>query len=183
MSRFHAISRDSTTDIAGLLSGNARWGRWNSRWRCANGPQRSVGRSIIGSSGKGEAVAHTSGSHSRHHSVRVADGDIPDCHIAGQELGQGLHASAGSAIERIAHGSRVRILAIPQAAEARRVLAPGRFVLLHLYTLPRNGKAIPLACCPLFLPFFLFFSPRFSLFFLPGSGVTRTPSRVPERRR
>lgn len=126
---------------------------------------RSVNRSIIRSSGKGEGVAHTSGSHSRHHCVRVADGDIPDCHIAGQELGQGLHASAGSAIEWIAHGSRVRILAIPQAAEARRVLAPGRFVLLHLYTLPRNGKAIPLACCRLFLPFFLFFLPAFRFFF------------------
>lgn len=178
VSRFHAISRVSTTDIARLLVGM--------RDRDGNagilgGGARTVGRSIIGSSGEGEGVAHTSGSHSRHHSIRVADVDLSDRHIAGQELGQRLHAKAGSTIERIAHGSRVRILAVSQAAEARRVLAPGRFLLLHLYTWPRDGKAIPLACCSLFLPLFFFFPPLFA--FLPGSGVTRMPSRVPERRR
>lgn len=115
-----------------------------------------VGRSIIGS-GEGEGVAHTSGSHSRLHSIRMTDVDLRNCHIAGQELAQSLDASAGSTIERIAHRSRVWILAVSQTAEARRVLASGRFVLLHLYTSPRNGKAIPLARCSLLL-FFYFFS-------------------------
>jgi len=135
---------------AGILGGDARAVR----------RVRSVGRSIIGL-GEGEGVAHTSGSHSRQRSVRVTDGDLRDCHIAGQELGQVFHASAGSSVERIAHGSRVRILAVPQAAETRRVLASGRFVLLHLYTSPRDGKAIPLA------PLFFFFpsSPPFFRFF------------------
>lgn len=75
-------------------------------------PPVAFGRSIIGLV-EGEGVAHTSGSHSRQHGIRVADVDLHDCHIAGQELRQGLHASARSTIERIAHGSRVRILAVP----------------------------------------------------------------------
>lgn len=128
----------------------------NSLRRRASGPSRLVGRLIIGS-GEGEAVAHTSGSHSRLHSIRMTDVDLRNCHIAGQELTQGLDASTGSTIERIAHRSRVWILAVSQTAEAHRVLASGRLVLFHLYTSPRDGKAILLACCPLLL--FLYFFP------------------------
>jgi len=72
----------------------------------------TFGRLIIGS-GEGEGVAHTSGSYSWQHSVRVTDVDLRDCHITGQELGESLNASAGSTIERIAHRSCVWILAVP----------------------------------------------------------------------
>lgn len=109
--------------------------------RCAIAVRRD--RSVGLSLSRGEGVAHASGTYSRLHRVRVADGDTRDRHVAGEELGQGLYARPRSTIERIAHGPRVRILAVPQAAEAHRVLASGRFLLLHLRR--RRGKAIPLA--------------------------------------
>lgn len=85
--RFHAISRDSTTDIIGSLLGNTRWKVLKFAAEVGEVVRhRLVGRSIIGS-GEGEAVAHTSGSYSRLNTIRMTDVDLRDCHIAGQELG------------------------------------------------------------------------------------------------
>lgn len=141
------VSTQSVAILRRILQdrGNAAGDRrWNSREMREQAVRRdrsvgpsvgpSVGRSVGQSLGEGEGVAHASGTHPRQHRVRMADVDLGDCHVAGEELGQDLDARSRSTIERVAHGPRVRIFAVPQAAEAHRVLASGRFLLLHLHT-------------------------------------------------
>jgi len=95
-----AISRDSSILAAGLNRTTSE---------SSAGVRRSVNRQ---DSGEGEAVAHASGSCPRQHIVRMTNADLRHGHVAGEELSQGVHPRACSAIEGVAHGSRVWILAV-----------------------------------------------------------------------
>lgn len=88
--------------------------------------------------------------------VGEANGDVDDAHVGEEEGLQGVDPLRRVAVEGVAHGARVRVAPVLQAAEAVRVLAAVRTRrLVDLETPQKNTFPILMICFLLYYIYFL----------------------------